>query len=107
MRDIALLGVIAALLIPTILHPWIGVLAWTWISIMNPHRYTWVATDLPIAAATAIATLIGLVLTRDRLRFPIAPVTVILAAFVLWMCVTTFAALNVDESFQMLNRVVK
>jgi len=106
-RDIALLSVIAALLIPTILHPWIGVLAWTWVSIMNPHRYTWAAAELPVAAAVAIATFIGLVLTRDRLRIPITPVTVVLVLFVLWMCATTFTAFNVDESLQMLNRVVK
>jgi len=40
---------------------------WTWLSIMNPHRYTYgFAYSAPVAALAAGVTLIGLLMTRDR-----------------------------------------
>ena len=38
MRDVLLAVVVIVLLIWTIRQPWIGVLTWTWIGLMNPHR---------------------------------------------------------------------
>ncbi len=41
MRDFALGPIILAIAAYGLLHPWLGVLGWTWISIMNPHAYAW------------------------------------------------------------------
>ncbi|HCX34147.1 MAG TPA: putative O-glycosylation ligase, exosortase A system-associated, partial [Rhodocyclaceae bacterium] len=50
MRDIAVtLAVFGSL--PFILRrPWIGILVWTWLGFMNPHRLAWgFSTTLPFA----------------------------------------------------------
>ena len=67
MRDLIVIAIVAVGCLAALRRPWIGVMLWTWLSIMNPHRYTWgVAYEAPLAASTAAATLIGLLLTRDR-----------------------------------------
>jgi len=58
-RDYVFIPLIAVLCGLALRHPWMGVLAWTWLSVMNPHSYTWVAASLPVAAAVAGSTLIG------------------------------------------------
>ncbi len=69
MRDIVLGPIILAIAAYGLMHPWIGILGWTWISIMNPHSYSWRLNSLPVAAAVAGATLLGVLITRDRRQF--------------------------------------
>ena len=99
-----LTGICAVL---AVVHPWIGILGWTLISIMNPHRYAWSASTLPIAAIVAVATLIGLVVTRDRIRMVVSPVTLALLVFMIWMCVTLPFSFSVEPSAEMWKRVMK
>ena len=48
-------------------RPWIGVITWTWLSLMSPHRYAYgIAPNAPVAMVVALATLVGLLATRDR-----------------------------------------
>lgn len=86
LRDLAIVSIVLALAFLSLRRPWVGVMHWTWLSIMNPHRYSWgFAYNAPVAAVAAGATLIGLLLTKDR-RSPFqgAP-TVWLLVFVIWM----------------------
>ena len=74
MRDVLILAILAVCAAAALFHPWIGIMGWTVVSIMNPHRYSWAASDLPVAAAIVVATVVGMVLTRDRVRFFVSPV---------------------------------
>ena len=47
-----------------------------------------------MAYVVAIATLVGVVFTRDQRKLPLTPVTVTLAVFILWMCITSLFALT-------------
>ena len=58
--------------------PWIGVLAWTVLSIMNPHRYSWVLYNLPVAALVAGTTMLGVLANRKDTHFPLTAETVVL-----------------------------
>ena len=87
MRDLALGMVLLTLCLAALRRPWIGVMAWTWLSLMSPHAYTWRLNSLPVAAAVAICTLIGLLFTKDR-DFYLTPEICALIAFMSWMCVT-------------------
>jgi len=107
MRDGVFLGLLAILLPLSVVHPWIGTIVWTWVSVMNPHAYMYVASSLPVAAAIAGATLLGLVFSRDPKRLPLNAVTVALITFVAWICVTTVFAFHPDESVDMLSKVLK
>ena len=51
MRDFLVLCLVVLGCLAALRRPWIGVMVWTWVSIMNPHRYTYgVAYDAPVAA---------------------------------------------------------
>ena len=89
-------------------HPYIGALLWVIVGVMNPHRLSWgFAYDLPFAAIVAGATFIGLVVSRDPKRYPINAVTVTLALFALWMCITTPLGFYPDLSYTFWARAMK
>lgn len=69
MRDFVLAPIFILGTLWALAHPAIGVLMWTWISIMNPHRFSWALYAYPVAAFIGGATLIGLLITRDRRDF--------------------------------------
>ncbi|ADJ28617.1 putative O-glycosylation ligase, exosortase A system-associated [Nitrosococcus watsonii] len=107
-RDILITGVIFALLPVCFLRPWIGILVWTWIGIMNPHRLTWgFAWNMPFAQMVAIAILGGLLLVRDRK--PIAWTLELRLLLVLfgYMTFTTFFAWAPEDAWQQWDKVAK
>jgi putative inorganic carbon (HCO3(-)) transporter len=108
MRDIALFSVIFGLLPFVFKRPFIGVLMFTWVSLMNPHRLAYgAAFDFPFAALIVVVTLISLLASKQTKRFPITAVTVVLMIFVIWMTLTTFTALEPDRAWKEWNRVMK
>jgi putative inorganic carbon (HCO3(-)) transporter len=108
MRDLLLFGILVAVLPLALRHTWIGVLLWTWLSIMNPHRLTFgFAHEAPVAAIAAGAVLLSLFISRDKLRMPWTPAVVLLLLFVLWICVTTAFAINPSGSLEQLEKVLK
>ena len=88
-------------------HPYVGVLLWTWVSNMNPHRLTWGVENFPVAAVIAIATLIGIFITKDKKQFFITGPSAALILFMLWVCVTYPFSFYPDQSTEMLVRVLK
>jgi probable O-glycosylation ligase (exosortase A-associated) len=108
MRDYLLFALVFGLLPFILKRPVIGVLAYTWISLMNPHRLTYgAAYDFPFAAIVAGTTFVGLILTREPRRLPFTPVIVTLILFLLWTTVTSFFAMNPDPAWQEWNQVLK
>src|SRR3954471_13981812 len=107
MRDVLLVLIVAAVAGIALFRPWIGVIGWTLLSIMNPHRYTWDASNLPLAAVIAIATLIGLLVTRDRRATPLNLPNVALFAFMVWICITLPFSFAVEDSMEMWSKVMK
>ncbi len=108
MRDVILLGIVVAALPFACRHTWIGVLLWTWISIMNPHKLAWgFAMSMPFAAMAAGATVVSLFITKDKVRLPGHPAIVALILLTLWMVVTTVFAIHPDESWIDLKRTFK
>ena len=84
-------------LLPTIfLHPYIGVLVYSWISFMSPHKLTYGGMILgwPLALIAALATLVTWFFSKEpkRLRFD-ATVWLILA-FAAVITISTVFALN-------------
>ena len=67
MRDLLILAIVFAGCFAALKRPWIGVMLWTWLSIMNPHRFAWgLAYSAPVAAMAAGSTVLGLLMTRER-----------------------------------------
>ena len=75
-------------------RPFLGVLLWTWLGLMNPHRYLWgFAAGLPFAQIVFVATVCGLFLSRTSWRLPWRMELLWLALFALWMACSTWNAL--------------
>ncbi len=108
MRDLFVLAVVFGSVPVILARPWIGVLVWSWIAYMNPHRLAWgIARDFPVAMTVGVTTLVALLLTRDRRPPPLTRETVVLALFTLWMVVTTVFALEPGPAQLQLEKVLK
>jgi len=108
LRDIAVTGIVLALLPVILMHPYVGVLTWTWLGFMNPHRLSWgFAFDMQFALLVALATLVGLLLTREPKRIPWTRETITLAVFTGWMVFTTFFAFYPALAWPQLEKVLK
>ena len=108
MRDI-LVTLIVAGTIPFILRkPYIGILTWVWLSVMNPHTQGWgFAVDFPFAAIVGAVTLVSLFINNVPKTAPNTPVVIIFVAFILWMNVTTFFAIHPDQVLDQWIKVMK
>jgi putative inorganic carbon (HCO3(-)) transporter len=109
-RDIIVTAAVFGLLPACFFQPWVGILVWSWIGYMNPHRLTWgFARAIPFAQLVAVTTLTGLVLGLDRERKPIPWVreTWLLAGLWAIYTVTTLAALYPDEAWPQWIKVSK
>ena len=108
MRDVLIILIVAAGAFVAIKRPWIGVMLWTWLSIMNPHRFAWgIAVDAPLAAVAAIATLIGLLLTRDRESPFKGGAVVALVLFMVWVTLSWVMGLDPVGDYEQWNKVMK
>lgn len=107
MRDLLLAIIIVVICISALRRPWIGVMGWTWISLMNPHALSWHLNLFPVAAAIAGCTLLGLLISKDRKNFSISSETGFLIAFMFWICITLIFSFDVEGSSAMWKRVIK
>ena len=107
MRDILLGVLILCCVIRAVTHPWIGILGWTVLSIMNLHQYSWVLASMPVAAAVAIATMLGLLVSRDRPQLQMSGEVAALLLFMLWVCITYAFSFSPEASFEQLKKVMK
>jgi putative inorganic carbon (HCO3(-)) transporter len=108
MRDLLVIAIVLAGCIATLRRPWIGIMLWTWLSIMNPHRYTYgIAYSAPLAAVTVAFVLLGAIMSKDR-EIPLkgTPVTW-LVCFVVWVNISWLAGLDVGNDYDMWKKVMK
>lgn len=108
MRDLLVISIVIAGALVALWRPWIGIMLWTWLSIMNPHRYTYgVAYTAPLAAVAAGSVMLGWFITRERASpFKASPVAW-LVLFMLWMTVSWLAGLTPGEDYEQWTKVMK
>src|SRR5260370_583924 len=95
MRDLLLAGMFIPLILYALPRPWVGILIWSWLSYMNPHRLCYgFAYDFPFSAVTAAVVMIGLVITAAPKHIPWTREVVLLLVFVVWFTFTTLVSLN-------------
>ena len=108
MRDIVVTIVIFGLLPLCLARPWIGVLVWSWIGYMNPHRLTWgFAYFMPFAQLTAIATLAGLPFAPDRKPIPRSREVFLLVGLWVLFLVTSLNAFHPQTAWKYFTEVSK
>ena len=108
MRDLLVAGIVFGLLPMIFKRPWIGILLWSWLGYMNPHRQTWgFAYEFPFAFIVGAVTIVAFLMSREKKEMIWSRETVLLLMFVGWMIFTTFFALYPDQAWPQLEKVLK
>ncbi len=108
MRDIAVtLAVFGSL--PFILkRPWIGILVWSWLGFMNPHRLAWgFSLTLPFAQIVALTTMVAMLMSKEEQKIPWTRELVLVLVFWGWTLITTVNAMHPELAWEQLNKVSK
>jgi len=108
MRDILILMIVVPGLFVSLRKPWIGIMLWTWLSLMNPHRYTFgLAYSAPLAAMTVGTVAIGFLVTKERESpFKGSAVTIFLL-LMLWMTASWLLGIDVEKDYEQWKKVMK
>ncbi len=94
MRDILITLIVFGSLPFIMRRPFVGVLMWTWLGLMNPHRMAWgFSMNLPFALIVFVTTVFAFSVSREPKRFPVSREIVVLSLFLVWMLISTFNAL--------------
>jgi probable O-glycosylation ligase (exosortase A-associated) len=101
MRDIAFALIMLGLIPFVAMRPYIGLLVWSWLGYMNPHRLTFgFAYNFPWVMLIAVITLLSLWASQESKRIPKSMVSVLLVLFLLWTGFTTFFAVVPEIPWQ-------
>lgn len=93
MRDLFVALVVFGSLPFILKRPWLGILMWSWLGYMNPHRMAWgFVTSMPVALIVALTTFAAILFCKEEKRIPWTRETVLLLIFTGWMFVSTLMA---------------
>lgn len=108
MRDIAVTLMFLSILPMVFRHAYVGVLLWSWVSYMNPHRMCYgFAYGLPFAMIAALVLLISFVASKEKQPLPVNATVCVWLVFIAWMLVTTLNAVYFDRAMEMYIRILK
>ncbi len=94
MRDIAVFLAVVVGLVFTLKRPHMGVMLWSWLGYMNPHRLCYgFMFDAHVALVTAMATMGSLLMSDEKKnKLQWSPEATLLLIFTVWMFITTLFA---------------
>lgn len=99
MRDFLIVVIVFGSIPFVLVRPQVGILMWYWISLMNPHRWTWgYAYSLRVALVIGIATIFAWLVSRERKIPPGTAINYFLAGLMLWITVSTMFAIVPDSA---------
>jgi len=105
-RDITITLFVLSVLPFALSRPHIGILLWTWIGTMNPHKLCWgFAYNMPFGVVSGLATLIAMVISRDPKRLPLQGPVIALILLALWMAVTTVFSIDTAHALKQWEKV--
>jgi probable O-glycosylation ligase (exosortase A-associated) len=91
-----------------VVKPHVGVLVWSWIGYMNPHRLAWgFAYDFSFAMVVGLVTIAAWLFSREPKTLPWHPLVLLLAAFAAWVSFTTLFAAYPDHAQWKWDRTIK
>jgi len=108
MRDLVLLAICVAGALYALRRPWVGAVMSVWFSVMSPHKtFGWSAAEWPLASLVAVATLIGVLFSRDKRNPVLGPPVAALLCLWIWICITLPFSLYFDASLELWERSMK
>lgn len=87
--------------------PWIGIMTWTVVSIMNPHKLSWRLDQWPVAMIVAVTTLVGLLFSPGRKQLPLTRETLALMAFMVWITITVLMSGDPVGNYEAWKKIIK
>lgn len=108
MRDLVLFAALL-LLIPLIATaPFVGVLTWLWVSLMNPQREVFsMLNDFQLNLYVAAFTVVAWLLSRERKLPPADGFVLMLVLFSVWASICTYNALDPATAQPLWERTMK
>jgi probable O-glycosylation ligase (exosortase A-associated) len=108
MRGIFLIAVVAAGLLATLAYPYAGVLLWTWFTCMDPHQDAYgFAQSAPFNLIIACVTIAAWLFSKERKVPPIDVTFVLIFAFLIWITLNGFLAVDPVWSWPLWDRAWK
>lgn len=108
MRDLLIAAIIFGALPFVLARPYVGMYLYSWLSYMNPHRLAYgFAYSFPWAYITAVATLLGVLFSKEPKQMPWTREMTVLLLLVLWMVVTTFFSFYPQLAWEQMEKVAK
>lgn len=108
MRDLILFAALASIIPLIVRAPFIGLLAWIWVSMMHPQREVYsFLNGFELNFCIALLTAVSWLASTERKQIPLNGVTITLALFGAWTCVTTYFALDRPYSLAIWDRTIK
>ena len=108
MRDLLIMLMVFGSIPLIIMRPWLGIIMWCWLGFMNPHRLTWgFAYDFPFAQVIALVTMGAILISKEKKYIKFTPLIGVWCAWILWMCLTTYFAINPDTTTRDFDRMIK
>jgi probable O-glycosylation ligase (exosortase A-associated) len=93
-RDILILVILVASVPVCFVRPFYGVLVWSVVSFLNPHRFAWAAQNFPVAIAVGIPTIAGFLLFSPNIKTLRSREVWLMAILGIWFTITSIAAAN-------------
>lgn len=108
MRDILILAMLIGVIPMILRHPWIGIIVWVVVSVMNPHRLAYgFMYDLPIAFLVSMLTLLSMMFSKEQKHLPFNTLSITLLIITVWMSITYIFALYPEVAFPQWVKVMK
>ncbi|MEO8132703.1 MAG: putative O-glycosylation ligase, exosortase A system-associated [Betaproteobacteria bacterium] len=108
MRDLVLMAILYGAVPFILFRPVVGIWFWVLVSVMAPHRLGWgSAFDQPFGLVFAMATVMGMLFSKEPKRLPMTPFTLIVLLMVVWLVITTAFAFDTLGSMPFLERFLK
>ena len=90
MRDILITLIVFGSLPLILRRPFVGVIMWTWLGLMNPHRMAWgFSMSFPFAFIVFLTTVLAYLIAKDSKRIPMSREVILLVLLLVWMLVST------------------
>jgi putative inorganic carbon (hco3(-)) transporter len=108
MRDFVIVIIVLGSIPLILVRPYIGILLWFWLGMMNPHRMTWgYAQEFRVALVVGGATLFAWIVSRERKLPPATGIVYALAAFTAWVSLAALFALKPEISVPKWEEIIK
>lgn len=108
MRDLVLVAILLGLVPVILARPHVGMLAYAWLSLMNPHRLTFGFTyGQPFAVAVFVLTVAAWLFSREPKLPRMHPLLWSIVVFALWFSFTTLFAWAPEAAFAKWDRAIK